>query len=122
MRKGRQDVWVRSSQKEIGDGATGDWRGGGGEGEGCVDLSQGNWERETGRLGRIEKMKVEKTKKYVVRSSSQKERKKEIEDGATVDWRGGGGDDDNCVGLSQGKGDGETREEADEKTKKYLYF
>ena len=60
MRKGRQDVWVRSSQKEIGDGATGDWRGGGGEGEGegCVGLSQGNWERETGRQGRIEKMKV----------------------------------------------------------------
>ena len=58
----------------------------------------------------------------MVRSSSQKERTKEIGDGATGDWRGGGGDDDNCVGLSQGKGDGETREEEDEKTKKYLYF
>ena len=58
----------------------------------------------------------------MVRSLSQKERKKEIGDGATGDWRGGGGDGDGCVGLSQGKEDGETTEEEDERTKKYLYF
>ena len=44
----------------------------------------------------------------MVRLSSQKERKKEIGDGVIGDWRGGGGDGDGCVGLSQGKGDGET--------------
>ena len=32
-----------------GDWGWSDWRGGGDKGKGCVGLSQGNWERETGR-------------------------------------------------------------------------
>ena len=53
----------------------------------------------------------------MVRSSSQKERKKEIGDGAICDWRGGGGQGEGCVGLLQGKGDGETKVEEDESLK-----
>ena len=104
--------------------ATGEEVGARATGRGLCGSIAGKLGKGDGETGEDREDESLKNKKYVVRSSSQKERKKEIEDGATGDWRlrGGGGDNDYCVGPSQGKGDEETGEEEDERTKKYLYF